>query len=83
MEKEGLWDGGKWDVHLLCHVSLVAFLSGWGRFYNPFLVSLILKPEPCGQSCRVLLLLGLDHAPLFKYISTSFLFFFLMVSFTI
>jgi hypothetical protein len=41
---------------------------------------LILKPEPCGQSCQVSCLLGWNMVPLFNYIFTSFLF--VMVSFT-
>jgi hypothetical protein len=54
-----------------------AFLSHKGRFYNPFLVSLTLKPKPHSQGCQVLLLWCF---PSFNYIFISFLF--LMVSFT-
>ena len=41
----------------------VAFLTLRRRFYNPFLVSLTLKPEPCGQSCQVLLLAEAETWP--------------------
>lgn len=53
-------------------LALVAFLSYSGRFHNLFLISLILKPEPCGQSCQVLLFAR--GGTCFKYIFTNFLF---------
>lgn len=36
----------------------MASLSHGGRFHNPFLLSLTLRPEPQGQGCHVLLLAG-------------------------
>jgi hypothetical protein len=63
------------------YLGSVAFLTCRERFHNPFLLSLTLKPEPCGWSCQVLLLAGArTWTPSFNYIFTSFLFW--MISFT-
>ena len=50
--------------------ALVAFFTPGGRFFNPFLLFLTPKPEPCGQSCQVLLLAGAKKWPL-NSITTS------------
>lgn len=68
------------DTSDIC-LSSVASLSHGGRFHNPFLVPLTLKPEPHGQSCQVLLLAGTRTCPLsFNYIYISFML--LKLSFT-
>jgi hypothetical protein len=51
-----------------------AFLSHKGRLHNFFLISLILKPEPHGWNCQVLLLaVAGTWPPSFNYIFISFL----------
>lgn len=52
------------DTPVTCWAS-AAFLSHRGRFPNPFLISLILKPVPGGPSCSQVLL-GLEHVPLIQ-----------------
>ena len=47
-------------------LTLLAFLSHEGRFYNTFLVSLTPKPELQGQSCQVLLLARTVTQPLIQ-----------------
>ena len=47
-----------------------------GSFHNPFLLSLILKPEPMAEIAKICFLLELEHGLLFlDYILTSFLFY--------
>lgn len=53
------------DIHLTSAV----LLSHEGRFYNPLLVSLNLKPGPSGQGCQVLLL---DGAGTWPYLPITF-----------
>jgi hypothetical protein len=52
------------DRHAKAPLISAAFLGHEERFYNPFLLSLILKPEPHCQSCQALLLAGAEHGPL-------------------
>lgn len=41
-------------------------LATEGDFLNSFLVSLTLKPQPCGQSCQVLLFARAGRCPLLQ-----------------
>lgn len=62
------------DTSDTCPAS-VAFNNHRERFYSPFLVSLTLEPEPCSQSCHILLLAGAGTWPPLKIAFSSAFYF--------